>query len=94
MARYVQVLAERYIPNWHVMLVYRTDRFGRGGDHTAFNQLGYPAVRLTESHEDFTHQHQDVRVVDGIQYGDLITRLIELALERHQDKNRNIYSRE
>lgn len=72
-ARYVQVLAERYIPNWHVMLVYRTDRFGRGGDHVAFNALGYPAVRLTESHEDFTHQHQDVRVQDGVHYGDVLS---------------------
>ena len=72
-ARYVQALAERYIPNWHVTLVYRTDRFGRGGDHTAFNALGYPAVRLTESHEDFTHQHQDVRVQDGVHYGDVLS---------------------
>ena len=72
-ARYVQALAERYIPNWRVMLVYRTDRYGRGGDQTAFNALGYPAVRLTESHEDFTHQHQDVRVEGGVHYGDVLS---------------------
>ena len=72
-ARYVQMLGERYVPNWHVMLVYRTDRYGRGGDHTAFNALGYPAVRITESHEDFTHQHQDVRVQDGVHYGDVLS---------------------
>ena len=73
LARYAKELAERYIPNWHVMLVYRTDRFGRGGDHTAFNALGYPAVRFTESHEDFTHQHQDVRLEQGVQYGDQLS---------------------
>ncbi|HEY1771837.1 MAG TPA: M28 family peptidase [Gammaproteobacteria bacterium] len=72
-ARYVQALAESYIPNWRVMLVYRTDRYGRGGDQVAFNALGYPAVRLTESHEDFTHQHQDVRVEGGVHYGDVLS---------------------
>ena len=72
-ARYIKALAEQYIPNWHVMLVYRTDRYGRGGDHVAFNALGFPAVRLTESHEDFTHQHQDVRVEKGVHYGDVLS---------------------
>ena len=72
-ARYVQQLAEQTIPNWHVMLVYRTDRYGRGGDQVAFNALGFPAVRLTESHEDFTHQHQDVRVEKGVHYGDVLS---------------------
>ncbi len=72
-ARYVQQLGETYIPNWRVMLVYRTDRYGRGGDHTAFNALGFPAVRLTESHEDFTHQHQDVRTEGGVHYGDVLS---------------------
>jgi len=72
-ARYIKALAEQYIPNWHVMLVYRTDRYGRGGDHVAFNALGYPAVRLTESHEDFTHQHQDLRVEKGVHYGDVLS---------------------
>lgn len=69
-ARYLKLLGEAYVPNWNVMLVYRTDRYGRGGDHTAFNALGYPAVRVTESHEDFTHQHQDVRTENGVRYGD------------------------
>ncbi len=69
-ARYLKLLGETYIPNWKVMLVYRTDRYGRGGDHTAFNALGYPAVRVTEAHEDFTHQHQDVRSENGVRYGD------------------------
>ena len=71
-ARYMQSLGEQYVPNWHVMLVYRTDRYGRGGDHVAFNALGYPAVRVTEANEDFTHQHQDVRVENGVHYGDVL----------------------
>ena len=69
-ARYMQALGEQYVPNWHVKMVYRTDRYGRGGDQTAFNALGFPAVRVTEANEDFTHQHQDVRVENGIHYGD------------------------
>ena len=73
LARYLQDLGEAYVPNWKVMMVYRTDRYGRGGDHTAFNALGYPAVRVTESHEDFTHQHQDVRVEQGVHYGDVLS---------------------
>lgn len=72
-ARYMQVLGEKYVPNWHVNMVYRTDRYGRGGDQTAFNALGYPAVRVTEANEDFTHQHQDVRAENGIHYGDVLS---------------------
>ena len=72
-ARYMQVLGEQYVPNWHVKMVYRTDRYGRGGDHTAFNALGFPAVRVTEANEDFTKQHQDVRVEGGIHYGDVLS---------------------
>ena len=72
-ARFMQVLGDQYVPNWHVLLVYRTDRYGRGGDHTAFNALGYPAVRVTEANEDFTHQHQDVRVENGVHYGDVLS---------------------
>ncbi len=72
-ARFMQMLGDQYVPNWHVMLVYRTDRYGRGGDHVAFNALGYPAIRVTEANEDFTHQHQDVRVENGIHYGDVLS---------------------
>jgi len=72
-ARYMQVLGEKYVPNWHVKMVYRTDRFGRGGDQTAFNALGFPAVRVTEANEDFTKQHQDVRMDNGIHYGDVLS---------------------
>jgi hypothetical protein len=55
-----------------VKLIYRADRFLRGGDHLSFLEQGFPAVRLTEAVEDFAHQHQDVRLQDGHQYGDLI----------------------
>jgi hypothetical protein len=56
----------------NIAIIYRLDRFLRGGDHTPFLQAGYPAVRFTEPNENFAHQHQDVRVENGTQYGDLI----------------------
>jgi hypothetical protein len=71
-ARYSKQLAETYMPNWTVALVYRLDRFGRGGDHSAFNALGYPAVRFTENSEDYRHQHQDLRTEGGVEFGDAI----------------------
>ena len=55
-----------------VQVVYRADRFLRGGDHLPFLQRGFPAARFTEPHENFAHQHQDVRVQNGVQFGDLI----------------------
>jgi Zn-dependent M28 family amino/carboxypeptidase len=69
-ARYAKQLAETYMPNWTVALVYRLDRFGRGGDHSAFNALGYPAVRFTENSENYRHQHQDLRTEGGVEFGD------------------------
>jgi Zn-dependent M28 family amino/carboxypeptidase len=69
-ARYAKRLAEAYLPNWTVALVYRLDRFGRGGDHSAFNALGFPAVRFTENAENYRRQHQDVRMEAGVEYGD------------------------
>ena len=74
-ARYAKAVAERYIPNWTVALVYRLDRFGRGGDHWAFNTLGMPAVRFTENAENYRHQHQDLRTEGGVEYGDVIENL-------------------
>jgi Zn-dependent M28 family amino/carboxypeptidase len=71
-ARYAKELAETYMPNWTVALVYRLDRFGRGGDHSAFNALGYPAVRFTENSENYRHQHQDLRTEGGVEFGDTI----------------------
>ncbi len=70
MARYVKEAAERHAA-LKVDVIYRRDRYLRGGDHFAFLEAGYPALRLTEPGEDWRHQHQDVRVVDGVQYGDL-----------------------
>jgi Zn-dependent M28 family amino/carboxypeptidase len=74
-ARYAKVVAESYMPNWNVALVYRLDRFGRGGDHSAFNALGFPAVRFTENAENYRHQHQDLRTESGVEYGDTIANL-------------------
>lgn len=71
-ARYLATLADQYLPDLHVHMVYRTDRYGRGGDQVPFLENGYPAVRLTESHEDYTHQHQDLREEHGVKYGDTI----------------------
>ncbi|MBL6750188.1 MAG: M20/M25/M40 family metallo-hydrolase [Nevskia sp.] len=75
LARYAKRIAEAALPNWRVDLVYRVDRFGRGGDHEAFNELGMPALRFTEGAEDYRHQHQDLRRADGADYGDTIDHL-------------------
>ncbi|CAN5670273.1 M20/M25/M40 family metallo-hydrolase [soil metagenome] len=71
LARYVVRTADRYLPALDAHLIYRLDRFGRGGDHTPFFLRGMPAVRLTETYEDYTRQHQDLRVEGGIRYGDV-----------------------
>jgi Peptidase family M28 len=71
LARYVKEIGERYVDHLEVILIYRTDRFLRSGDHLPYLENGFPAVRITEMNENYTHQHQDVRVENGIQYGDL-----------------------
>lgn len=71
LARYVKEIGERYVENLEVVMVYRNDRFLRGGDHTPYVDNGYAAVRFTEMNENYLHQHQDVRKENGIQYGDL-----------------------
>jgi hypothetical protein len=71
LARYVKEIGERYADNLEVVLIYRNDRFLRGGDHTPFVQNGFAAVRLTEMNENFEHQHQDLRTEKGVRYGDL-----------------------
>ena len=71
LARYVKEIGERYVENIEVVMIYRNDRFLRGGDHTAFVENGFTAVRLTEMNENYTRQHQDVRKENAIQYGDL-----------------------
>lgn len=72
LARYVDEACDRYVPGFDVTLIWRRDRFLRGGDHTAFSEQGYPAIRFTEANEDYRHQHQNVRMENGVQYGDLI----------------------
>jgi Peptidase family M28 len=72
LARYVKEVGERYIDNLEIVMIYRNDRFLRGGDHTPFVQRGFAAVRITEMNENYYRQHQDVRIENGIQYGDLL----------------------
>ena len=72
LARYIDRIADTYLPNLDVEIIYRLDRYGRGGHHTPFFNQGYPAVRLMEAHEDYTRQHQDLRTANGIAYGDVI----------------------
>lgn len=71
LARYVKETSERYVENLEIVMIYRNDRFLRGGDHSAFVQRGFAAVRITEMNENYYHQHQNVRLENGIQYGDL-----------------------
>ena len=70
-ARYIADVGRTYSVGVKPMLVFRLDRYLRGGDHSAFNQQGFSAVRFTEFREDFHHQHQNVRTENGIEYGDL-----------------------
>jgi Zn-dependent M28 family amino/carboxypeptidase len=72
LARYVKEIGQRYVDNLEVVMVYRNDRFLRGGDHLPFVQNGFTAVRITEMNENYNHQHQDVRTENGIKYGDLV----------------------
>lgn len=71
LARYIKDMTEQYVDQLDVMLVYRNDRFLRGGDHTPFMLRGFTAIRVCEMNENYLYQHQDVRIEDGIQYGDL-----------------------
>jgi Zn-dependent M28 family amino/carboxypeptidase len=73
LSRFIDRLAELYVPGLDVEMIYRTDRYGRGGDHTEFLKAGYPAVRITEAAENYHRQHQDLRTEDGIDYGDVIS---------------------
>jgi len=72
LARYVKEIGERYVENLQVVMIYRNDRFLRGGDHTPYVQRGFAAVRLTEMNENYTRQHQDIRTENNINYGDLV----------------------
>ncbi len=72
LARLVDKLVDGYVPNLDMMVIYRLDRFGRGGHHRPFNDAGFPGVRIMEANEDYRRQHQDLRVEDGVEYGDVI----------------------
>ncbi len=72
LARYVHKTTQTYMPEMNPMMVYRLDRFGRGGHHRPFNDLGYAGIRIMEAHENYTQQHQDIREENGIKYGDVI----------------------
>ncbi len=73
LARYIASVSKEYLPpaTFQPLVVFRRDRYLRGGDHFSFNEQGYPAVRLTEFRENYNHQHQNVRTENGIEYGDL-----------------------
>jgi hypothetical protein len=66
-------MAETYLINLDIMMIYRLDRFGRGGHHRPFNDQGFPAVRIMETNEHYHRQHQDLRIENGIRFGDEIT---------------------
>jgi hypothetical protein len=72
LARYVERITREYFTNLDAMMIYRLDRFGRGGHHRPFNDEGFPGVRIMEAHENYTRQHQDIRVENGIAYGDVV----------------------
>ncbi len=72
LARYIVEVDRAYQTGMIPMMIFRQDRYLRGGDHYSFNQQGFAAVRLTEFREDFHHQHQNVRTEDGVEYGDLV----------------------
>ena len=73
LARYVYKTVKQYMPEMNPKMIYRLDRFGRGGHHRPFNDLGYAGVRIMEAHENYNRQHQDIRIENGIRYGDVIS---------------------
>jgi len=72
LARYVHTNVKTYMPEMNPMMIYRLDRFGRGGHHRPFNDAGYAGIRIMEAHENYTQQHQDIRIENGIAYGDVL----------------------
>ena len=70
LARYVLKTTQTYMPEMNPMMIYRLDRFGRGGHHRPFNDLGWAGIRIMEAHENYNQQHQDIRTENGIEYGD------------------------
>jgi Zn-dependent M28 family amino/carboxypeptidase len=70
LARHIHKSVKTYMPEMNPMMIYRLDRFGRGGHHRPFNDLGFAGIRIMEAHENYTQQHQDIREENGIKYGD------------------------
>ena len=70
LARYIHKNVKTYMPEMNPMMIYRLDRFGRGGHHRPFNDVGFAGIRIMEAHENYTQQHQDIRTENGIKYGD------------------------
>lgn len=75
LARYIDRMTDQYCTNLDAMMIYRLDRFGRGGHHRPFNDEGFAGVRIMETHENYIRQHQDIREEDGIKYGDVIEKV-------------------
>jgi len=73
LARYVHKTVKHYMPEMNPLMIYRLDRFGRGGHHRPFNDVGYAGIRIMEAHENYVMQHQDIRIENGIAYGDIIS---------------------
>jgi hypothetical protein len=78
LARYVHRITSSYMPEMNPMMIYRLDRFGRGGHHKPFCDAGYAGIRIMEAHENYNRQHQDIRTEDGIDYGDVLA-----GVDRH-----------
>ena len=72
LARYVYTMTKTYMPEMNPMMIYRLDRFGRGGHHRPFCDAGFAGIRIMEAHENYNRQHQDLRTENGIEYGDVI----------------------
>ncbi|WP_281980238.1 M28 family peptidase [Tenacibaculum mesophilum] len=70
LARYIYTTTKTYMPEMNPKMIYRLDRFGRGGHHRPFNDTGFAGIRIMEAHENYTQQHQDIRTENGIEYGD------------------------
>ncbi len=73
LARYIDKITDDYMTNLNAIMIYRLDRFGRGGHHRPFNDAGFTGVRIMETHENYNRQHQDIRNENGIAYGDVIS---------------------
>ena len=72
LARYIHKTVQTFMPEMNPMMIYRLDRFGRGGHHRPFNDVGFAGVRIMEAHENYTQQHQDIREENGVAYGDVV----------------------